>query len=350
VKSVTVWGVQRLAGRKVFTAGKREYSWDDVVLAAHLWGAHAALERAVREELACKKHLATLGEWAREPDVEDEAADAWRYDRNLLAADDLNAWLDDRGLDEDAWSDYIERSVLRAQWSGEMDEITRANRVTPAEVTEAMYVDAVCSGALERWAEDLAGRAAVYERLVGAKKTPPCSKTRVRSVLKRVPRDVAGDREHIGCLEVVYADFTAGLATPDALDHEIEGHVLDWTIFDCTSVYFGSASAAREAALLVREDGLPLAEAASMAKAFVQRTRYVLEDADAALRDRLTASRAGEVIGPLAIDGRPALIGVVKRVEPSKKQAAVRKRAQERVIRRTIQREVTGRVAWHERF
>jgi len=342
--------VQRLAGRKVFTAGKRTYTWDDAILAAHVRGAYAELERRVREGLACAKHLRTLGEWARDPDVEDEAADAWRYDRNLLAADDLDAWLSERGLDEDDWNDYMERIVLRAQWSAELDEITRANRVSAPEVESALYVEAVCSGALTEWAEQLAGRAAVYDRMHGSKKAAPCSKTEIRSVLKRVPRGGAPDPEHVACLEVVYRGFAAEAATPAAIDREIAGHVLDWTRFDCTTVVFASEHAAREGALLVREDGLPLAEAASMAKAFVQRSRYVLEDTDPSLRDRLTAARPGEVIGPLSVDGRYALIGVGKRVEPSSKHAAVRKRAQERVIRRTIQREVTGRVAWHERF
>jgi hypothetical protein len=142
----------------------------------------------------------------------------------------------------------------------------------------------------------------------------------------------------------------SGLADPAGLDKEIDAHVLDWTVFDCTAVVFSSEQAAREGALLVREDGVPLAEAAAMAKAFVRRTKYVLEDAEDSLRDRLTAARPGEVIGPITVDGRHALIGVGKRTEASKKQAATRKRAQERVIRRTIQREVTGRVAWHERF
>ncbi len=342
--------MERLAGRKVFTAGKREYPGDDVSLAAHIWGAYAALERGVRVGLACAKHLRALGEWAREPEAEDEAADAWRYDRNLLAADDLEAWLVERNLDDDAWNQYIERAVLRSQWAGELDEIVRANRVGAAEVEATVYAEAVCSGALSQWAEELAGRAAVYERVLAGKKASPCSKADMRSVLKRVPRGAGGDPDHVACLEIVYGRFIAGIATPDAVDREISGHVLDWTTFDCTTVLFSSGHAAREGALLVREDGLPLAEAASMAKAFVQRKRYVLEDAVPALRDRLTAASAGEVIGPLAVDGRFALIGVTKRSEPSKKQAAIRKRAEVRIIRRTIQREVGGRVAWHERF
>jgi len=353
--------MRRLAGRKVFTVGKLDYRWDDVVLAGHLWGAWAGLEQAVREEIACVKHLAVLGEWAREPDVEDEAGDAWRYDRNLLAADDLEAWLTERGLDEDAWLEYIERTVLRSQWSNELAEITKAHRVKGEEIEALVYADAVCSGLLSELAEQLAGRAAVHDRVTGGKKTPSCTKTEVRGVLRKLPRTVARDgvlgsrldatrAERIACLEVVYRRFVGELAEPAAIEREISSHVLDWTRFDCTTVAFSSQAAAREGALLVREDGLPLAEAAAMAKAVVSRTHTVLEDAEPVLRDRLTPARPREVLGPLVVDGRHVLIGVTKRTEPTIKNAAIRKRAQERVIRRTIQREVGGRVAWHERF
>jgi hypothetical protein len=82
----------------------------------------------------------------------------------------------------------------------------------------------------------------------------------------------------------------------------------------------------------------------------VQRAQFVLEDAEPEVRDRLTAARPGDILGPLAVGDGFVLLSVAARSEPAAKQAPIRDRARERIIRRTIQREVTGRVAWIERF
>ena len=84
------------AGRPIFTVGEQTYAWEDLVLAAYLWGRWASLsERA----------STGLGWLARLAEIEDqeaalleaefsEAAAHVRYARDLSAADALEAWLD----------------------------------------------------------------------------------------------------------------------------------------------------------------------------------------------------------------------------------------------------------------
>jgi hypothetical protein len=350
--------VRRLAGRTLFEVGGREYLWDDLVVAARLWGDLREVERAAADGLACQKRLERLGEWAREPDAEDEYAQTWRYDRNLLAADDLTDWLARRSLDEDDWLDFVERRVLVSMWEADLAAIRREHPAAAAEAGAILYPEIVCSGVAVDLAERLAGRAAVYDR-VGGTAGGRCPKTEVRAILKPLSSargDIAGLRvdqaraEHLACLEIVFGRFVDGLVSPAALRREIEAHVLEWTRFRCDVVAFASDEAAREAALLVREDGMPLAEAAAAARAAVQRAQFVLEDAEPEVRDRLTAARPGDILGPLAVGDGFVLLSVAARSEPAAKQAPIRDRARERIIRRTIQREVTGRVAWIERF
>lgn len=353
--------MQRLAGRAVFTVGAREYGWEDVALAAHLWGEAAALERQTREGIACSKRLERLGEAGPETEME-EAADAWRYERDLLSGDDLHAWLDERHLTMDDWLAYIRRTVLRTQWSAELGHITKEQKVSSQEIGSALYGEAVCSGRLAELADRLAGQAAVYEREVGESKTrrpKGCSKTELRAVLKDFPRGegLLGARpvpteraEFVACLWLSFDRFVDRLASPAAVDREIEAHTLDWTRLDCETVTFTGEDPAREAMLLVREDGLSLAEAAALARAPVEQHRYLLEDVAPPLRDRLVGARPGELIGSPSGDGGFLLISVVDRVEPSSRDRAIRKRAAEALVRRTVQREVGKRVRWHERF
>lgn len=356
--------MRRLAGRKVFTVGERTYLWSDVALASHLWGEAARLERRVREGVACLKRLEASGE-APPPEIE-EAADAWRYDRDLLAGDDMQAWLDERRLDLDEWLDFIRRSVLRRLWAPDLDGILRSQRPGPREVEAALYAEGVCSGALSELAERLAGRAAVHERVLSESKVRRprgCSKAELRPLLKKLPGAVgkqgflglsAGEAleraEHVACATVVFEGFMDGVAAPAALRREMESHELDWTRLDCETVDFASEDGARELALIVREDGVPLGEAVAMAGARPTKTRYLIEDVEAPLKERLVGAHEGDLVGPVAVGGSYLLISVSERVLPSTKDRTVRERARERVVRRTIQREISRRVRWHERF
>jgi hypothetical protein len=356
--------MKRLAGRKVFTVGKREYRWEDVVLAGRLWGDLAALERRTREGIACLKHLEKLG---REPlEVEaDEAADAWRYERDLLSADEMQSWLDERGLDMEEWLEYMLRSVSKAQWADELKDIAKAYSVSSKEVDALIYGEAVCSGALAELAERLAGQAAVSDRVTSETKgsRPVPSKAELRAVVKGLPSTVRSKgilgldpkttlerAEHVAYVTLSYERFIDRIAAPAALAREIEAHALDWTRLDCETVRFESEETAREAALLVREDGLALGQAAKMAKAEVEETHYVLEDLGPPLKDRLIGALPGQLIGPLSGDDGFLLVSIVDRQEASNKDRPSRERARDRVIKRTIKREIEKRVRWRERF
>ncbi len=355
--------MKRLAGRRLFTVGAREYRWEDVVLCAHLCSEYGPLEQRTRAGIACQKRLRSLGRELPEEEI-DEASDDWRYDRDLLSGDDAQEWLDRRGLGAEEWLDYIERSVLRTRFAGELGSIAKSHAATPKEVEAAVYAEAVCSGVLGELADRLAGQAAVYDRVVGAKKDSRpagCSQAALRPVLKRIPSAVKKKgvlglgpapttkrAELIACISVTYQRFLDEIAAPAALQREIDTHPLDWTRLDCETVAFDAEEMAREAALLFREDGVPLPKVAKMANSAIEPTRYVLEDVSPPLKDRLVGAHPGELIGPVASNGAFVLVSVVHRVEPTSADGAIRERARRRVVERTIRREIEKRVRWHE--
>ncbi|HYZ93585.1 MAG TPA: hypothetical protein VFA34_14525 [Actinomycetota bacterium] len=355
--------MERVAGRTAFSVGAREYGWVDVVLAAHLWGEYANLERWTRAGIACQKRLRRLGQAVPEDEV-DEASDAWRYERDLLSADEAQEWLDERGLNAEEWVDYIERTVLRQRWASELDKITKAESVTAREVSDALYAEAVCSGALGELGERLAAQAAIYDRVAGSKggrRPPGCSQAAVASLLKRLPATVkktgvAGltpgatskRAELLACLAIVFERHIDEIAAPAALDREIEAHALDWTRIDCEQVLFADEGAAREVLLLIREDGLPLSKAAGIAKAPVEKSSYVLDDVDPSIRLRLVGALPGQVIGPIAAGDGYYVVSIVDRSEPKRRDRRIRERARANVIARGVQAEMGKRVRWHE--
>jgi len=89
--------MQTLLRQMVFAAGDRDYHWADVVLGAKLWGDWEDLAEEVRQGLACVKRLED-GDEELNPDLVSAAADEFRYERDLVSAQEMEAWLHRWGL------------------------------------------------------------------------------------------------------------------------------------------------------------------------------------------------------------------------------------------------------------
>jgi hypothetical protein len=266
--------------RRLFTVGGREFRWAEVA------------DRVDWDAL-------------RPPDRElsgaelDEAARRFRYERNLVAAEEMEAWLARWELTVGEWRAYLGGTLAA-------DE-------------RAPWVIAVCSGTLEREARELAARAAAAEAL--------------------------GE----GDLDRAYERFVAEAVTPEALAALLETRGADWIRVDCRTLVLPGEPAAREAALCVRDDGMALAEVAAQAGVEMREHALYLEDADGELGNALLSARTGELLGPLPLGDRFALVLVDGKVDPTLDDPEILRRAQEAARRRATEREVVNRVTWHER-
>jgi hypothetical protein len=276
-----VLAVSGVLERPVFSVGRRQFRWTDVA------------ERLDWETL--KRSVS-----AHVPEAELKDAEArFRYERGLVAAEELEAWLAGWELSVSEWRDYL-RGTLTA---GE----------------RAAWVTAVCSGALEQAAQELAAMAAVGEAL--------------------------GDQD----LDRAYERFVADVATRDALTSVLEQRRSDWIRVECRTLILTTEAAAREAALCVRDDGMALAEVAAQAGVELREHSLYLEDAADELSTALLSSRAGELLGPLPLGDRYALVLVDGKVEPTLDDPEILRRVQDAARQRAIDREVMNRVTWHER-
>lgn len=146
----------------VFNIGPARYDWADVLLAAHLRGDWPALETQIRQGLACQRALDEDDESdGADQQAVDAAAAEFRYARDLISAEETEAWLAARGLTSEAWLDYIERGVLRAERAEEMHDLVERYPVTDDEVAALTWVEGICSGRPADFARDLAARVVV---------------------------------------------------------------------------------------------------------------------------------------------------------------------------------------------
>ena len=73
---------------------------------------------------------------------------AWRRERQLLSAEDYQAWLAERGLTLEDMSAYLRRSAV--------GELTADGACDPAALAAAVYPEAILDGRLRAWAQRLA--------------------------------------------------------------------------------------------------------------------------------------------------------------------------------------------------
>jgi hypothetical protein len=276
--------VTELLGELAFAIGERGFRYADVVEAARAWGDWAHVEERARE--------------GGEP----IDADAFRYARDLLAADDMRAWLVRWHVSEDEWRCYLARGL----------------RLEP-------LVEAVCSGELERLTRTLAERAAVWEG------SGPAT------------WNGAGAAQW-AALEAHFAAWCEAAITPAAVERVLSAHRLDWTRVRCRLLRTPDAGVAAEAALCVREDGRDLAGVAAAAELDVADERLYLSDT--ALGPRLTGAHVGELVGPVAVGSEHVLALVTEREPPSLEDPDTRARAREAVVNRAVDTELLRRVRW----
>lgn len=330
------------------------------MLAAELWGDWARLRESARQAAACLLREGEEEEDAVSDEEAESAADEFRYERDLVSAEEMEAWLGRWGLTAEAWMDWIRSSVLRKKWSDELADLLSEYEPFDEDVENLLLVEAVCSGALEQLAYRLAGLAAVdgRERAMPADPLAPAESdlaATVREFSGRLHEKgaqtliVAPDpakMERMARLELSLRGFRQRMLTTAAIDRELRSHRTEWTRLECHRVSFPREEQAREAALCVREDGGDLAEVAAGAGAPMRPERISLGEVAPELQERFQGARKGDLVGPVQLGEEFVLYAVLDIAQPSEGDPADRRRAEGAVLKRLVDREINDRVRW----
>jgi hypothetical protein len=345
--------VKALLTQVVFVVGGQPYDWADVALAARLWRDWDILEEEVRQGLACVRQLEDADE-EPDPDQVSAAAEAFRYERDLLTAAEAEAWLKRWDLTAESWMDYIERSVLRKEWASDLSGIVAQYPVEADEVTDAIGTEGVCSGRFVQFAWKLAGRAAVHQRMQAEREGDTVPAVRDEWAIKVAGQELPGidlgvRQEKLATLarlEPTFVQFRELVLTPGAIRNAVTAHRLEWIRLDCRALSFPDQQMAQEALLCIREDGAELAEVGRAAKSAVNEARFFLDETDAESRHAFLGATKGDLLGPLPINGGFSLFRVHEKVLPSAEDPAVRRRAEQDALSRAVQQEINNRVRW----
>ena len=350
--------MQNLFGKTVFAVGDTDYTWEDVVLFAKARGDWTELKNQVAEGLACLRSAEATSYSIPVQDVTSDA-NAFRYRRNLITAEETETWLKLWRLSVEDWMGYIRRSLLRRRWADELREIVARYPVPDDEISTCLQAEGICSGNLARFARNLAGRAATCQK-TKERAEDVISRERIQSqlgvFLKNIDSyDMEGlsreslreKMENLARLETVFERITAGAITADALRSCVAANRIEWIKLVFDFVTFADEHQAREGSLCVREDQMTLSEVAAEAQVPVRQATLYIEELKPEVKSQFLACGVGDLLGPLRWEGHYALCRVVDKTMPDEAEPQIRQKANQAILDRLVNREINDRVRWH---
>jgi hypothetical protein len=357
---VPLTSMHELFQQTVFVVGHDEYCWADIAVASIVWGDWDRLRQEVREGMACLRAVRESGRPLPDAEIAEAAAD-FRYERELVSAQEAEAWFARWGLSPGAWMEFIRRSVIRRKHESRLSEWLARYPADDADVAAAMGTEAVCSGLLTRLAPKFAARAAVYARKHAARENghPLFSDEELAGAMPPTPAELsargldldeaflAARSTRIAEIELALRDFRAEVVTPKAVEEQISAHHLEWIRVDYQTLIYPAEAMAREALLCVREDGMEFLELASESQAAELRDEeHWIGEVSGPLHASLLGALPGEVLGPFATAGGHALLRITSKRLPSADDEQVRSRAEMAALRRALANELQTRVQW----
>jgi hypothetical protein len=350
--------MHRLVDIPAFRFEQDEFVWGDVVLAALAWGEWQQLERSLTDGLACVAQAVAVDERLDDEAIHADVV-AFRRARRLLAGDEYLAWLAERSLSTADLHAHLERAALRRRAGGRVDEIRANHPPDPAEVAGTIRAEAILSGGLQAWAERLARSAAAARGLAGSDQdSPAVGGQSVDDLLEHVtesrPTGLPTPFERARAARILatiaaYPAFAERTVTRDRIERCLAEHSLDWQRFEWDEVTFTREGAAREAAMMVREEHTPMRAVATLGHANLD-TREAYFDQASELAGLLASCAPGEVIGPLACDGGWRLVWLRRRTPAAMEDPALRERARAELLEDALGRHLAGRVRWHGQY
>lgn len=335
--------------RVVFTAGSTSFSVRVVIDAAYLRG---EIEPFWNDFLAAREAENDARERSMEADEAalDSAAIAFRYQYDLITAEETEQWLDARSLTLTDFSEFFAREHWAKGAASNMNVDRAAFVDASPEERELFAIELTLRGELDRMATRLAWRVAVSEGRNGGDSTGGESETEAkRAAFQGSLGQIGRDEDWLNrmlALDAVYRKECAKLLTPEARQREMSALRLPLTRFEVEMMELESRDAASEAYLCVRDDGMTMAEVASEGRYPFHQTDMVLEEIADDLQQKFLSLTPGSLMEPTPREDGFLLTRILNKKEPTLEDADVRARVDERILERYFSDLAANRIRW----
>jgi len=311
----------------VFALGGRSVTMGEILEAGRLRGEMKTLWESLAEERASERRAEEL---ALELDqaVLQEMSDQFRYDRDLITAEETERWLDERGLTMDDFNAYFRRRY----WAQTLKATGKAGD-EEADQLSLLCIDALMSGALDRLAIALAWR-------IAASVTDAETKGEDSAFL-----GLAGPAG-MEKMEAAYQRCCEQILAPDRLERTLGSLRWPLTRFVLETLELDTLNAAREAMLCVCDDGFSMENVAREGRYPFWRTEALAEQLSEDWQRKLYSLAEGDVLAPVQEGEVFRLCRLLRKTPPDLADAAIRRRVEERVLEAHFTELCSTRVKW----
>ena len=333
-------------GLVVCASGGKEYTTRDVIEAALFRGEAEPvwmefLRGVAADDRASEQDL-DIADGAIEG-----AAEEFRYQHDLITAEETERWLADHALTMVDFTDYFHRRYWRTNLDEEIVPQTVDFGPAPAELREMFIAEVILSGTLEPWAIRLMWRLAALATDASENANDERIAKEHRIFLERTKMDAAKSKSwlnRIGCdqdwldqmlaMEAAYRTQCDAVLTSQSQKKEMATMRLPLTRFAAEMIEVESRDAAKEALFCIREDGMSMQEVATEGRYPYRTVSFLQEDIPEDLQQKFLSVVAGEVLDPLPRGDGFQLYRVTEKIEPRADDPAVRQRIDDRILRR----------------
>jgi hypothetical protein len=342
----------------VFTSGNDSFTVRDLIDSASFRGELEPIWKELVRLVEAEKKAAELDLEMDESSI-DAAAEAFRYEHDLITAEETEHWLEERGLTLSDFSDYFVRhswnNVVKDDVGPEAVDLLSATN----ELRELLTVELILSGELDRIATRLSWRVA-GSRAAESDRPDPRSivaeqarfferagidEAALPAWLARLGRDPQWFSNALS-MEAIHREKCEALLTKQARQHEVAALRLPLTRFELETIELDSHDAAREALLCVRDDGLSMAEVAADGRYPYRRAELLLEDLPDDLQQKFLSVSPGDMLEPIPRGDGFHLFRIIGKMEPNVDDPAVRNRAERRILERHFSELTAKHVHW----
>ncbi|MEP6708707.1 MAG: hypothetical protein ABJB32_01080 [Verrucomicrobiota bacterium] len=342
----------------VFVSGNESFTMRDLIDWASFRGELEPIWKDLLRLVACENKAAEL-DLELDDSAIDAAAEGFRYERDLITAEETEHWLEERGLTLSDFSDYF----VRHHWGNVVEDDIEPAQVdylsAPDDLRELLTVELILSGELDQIAIRLSWRVA-GSRAVGSDgpdlQSIAAGKTRF---FKRIGIDESELHDWLGRLgrdpewfsnalsmEAIHRGEREALLTKQARQHEVAALRLPLTRFELETVELDSYDAAREALLCVRDDEMSMAEVAAEGRYRYRCAEILLEDLPEDLQQKFLSVSAGDILEPIPRGDGFHLCRVIEKMEPNVDDLAVKDRAEKRILERHFAELTAKYIQW----
>lgn len=340
--------------RVIFSCGDEEFTTRDVMDWALVQGRLAVRWKDFLRAAECDRRADEEGLELDDSAV-DEASVAFRYQHDLITAEETERWLEDRGVSLTEFGGHFARQFWASSYSGETSVPDRSYTAATAEETDLFLIDLTLSDELDRLAEEMSFRLAVWaEKGLEASASEAIDReefirregiTDLREWLDRIGRDEKWLDESLRA-EAAFQRRLASAVDEKAIARELVSMRLNLTRFELETMEVDSRDSAAEVMACVRSDGMEMSEIAEESRYPFRESEVLLEDLPAELQQSFLSVRAGAMLEPIARDDGFEVCRVKTRNDPQLSDALVRERLQKQISRRHFSALVSKHIDW----